>query len=106
MRDRWASYDSYRCAQSICGAHLVRDCLSVAEQEQQEWAGEIADLLVSMARAAEEWRQRGVAAVQDCECDGWVAHYARPGGQQLCGPTAALRRRGAQGECAAQAECR
>jgi transposase-like protein len=75
MRDRWASYDSYRCTQSICGAHLVRDCLYVAEQEQQEWAGEMADLLVSMARAAEEWRQRGAAAVPAEERDAWVAQY-------------------------------
>lgn len=38
MRDRWASYDHYPCAHSICGAHLVRDCLYVGEQEQQTWA--------------------------------------------------------------------
>ena len=75
MRDRWASYDYYRCAQSICGAHLVRDCLYVAEQEQQEWASEMADLLMSMARAAEEWRQRGAAVVPAEERDAWVAQY-------------------------------
>jgi transposase len=75
MRDRWASYDHYRCAQSICGAHLVRDCLYVSEQEQQEWATEMADLLVSMARAADEWRRRGAPAVPTDERDAWVAQY-------------------------------
>jgi transposase len=40
MRDRWASYDCYQCAQSSCGAHLVRDCTYVYEQEQQPWAEE------------------------------------------------------------------
>ena len=75
MRDRWASYDHYRCAQSICGAHLVRDCIYVEEQEQQFWAGEMADLLLSMARAADEWRQRGAQAVPTDERDAWVAQY-------------------------------
>lgn len=75
MRDRWASYDHYSCAQSICGAHLVRDCVYVSEQEQQEWAAEMADLLLSMAQAADEWRKRGAPAVPTEERDGWVAQY-------------------------------
>ena len=75
MRDRWASYDSYRCAQSICGAHVVRDCVYVSEQEQQEWAEEMADLLLSMAKAADEWRQLGAQAVPTDERDAWVAQY-------------------------------
>jgi transposase len=75
MRDRWASYDFYQCAQSICGAHLVRDCTYVHEQEQQPWAEEMADLLLSMAQAAEEWRQQGAHAVPAEERDAWVAQY-------------------------------
>jgi transposase len=76
MRDRWASYDSYtQCAHSICGAHLVRDCLYVAEQEQQEWAGEMADLLLGMAKATEQWRQFGAQAIPADERDAWVAQY-------------------------------
>jgi transposase len=75
MRDRWASYDHYQCAQSLCGAHLVRDCIYVEEQEQQFWAGEMADLLLSMAKAADEWRKRGAPAVPTDERDAWVAQY-------------------------------
>ncbi len=75
MRDRWKSYDHYPCAHSICGAHLLRDCTYVQEQEQQEWAGEMYDLLLSMAAAAEEWRQRGAKAVPGYERDEWIARY-------------------------------
>jgi len=75
MRDRWASYDYYQCAQSICGAHLVRDCVYIWEQEQQEWAREMADLLVSMAAAAHEWRELGAQAVPTEERDAWIAQY-------------------------------
>lgn len=31
MHDRWASYDPFDCAHSLCGAHLLRDCLFVAK---------------------------------------------------------------------------
>jgi len=75
MRDRWASYDHYSCAQSICGAHLVRDCVYVSEQEQQSWAAEMADLLLRMTEAADEWRQLGAHAVPVEERNGWIAQY-------------------------------
>ncbi len=75
MRDRWASYDHDSCAHSLCGAHLVRDCVYVAEQEEQEWAAEMADLLLSMAEAADHWRKRGARAVPAQEREGWVAQY-------------------------------
>lgn len=75
MRDRWASYDHYHCAQSICGVPLVRDCVYVSEQEQQDWAAEMADLLLSMAKATDEWRRRGAHAVPAEERDAWVAQY-------------------------------
>jgi transposase len=35
LHDRWHSYDHSPCAQSVCGAHLLRDCLFVAEQEKR-----------------------------------------------------------------------
>ncbi|HEU5384108.1 MAG TPA: IS66 family transposase [Ktedonobacteraceae bacterium] len=38
MHDRWQSYDRYPGAHSVCGVHLLRDCLFVAEQEKQPWA--------------------------------------------------------------------
>jgi transposase len=75
MRDRWASYDHDPCAHSICGAHLVRDCVYVNEQEQQLWAEEMADLRLRMAEAAEEWRRRGAHVLPAEERDAWVAQY-------------------------------
>src|SRR5258706_1176997 len=75
MRDRWARYDYYACAHSICGAHLVRDCVYVSEQEQQTWAAAMTYLLLSMAAAATEWRKLGAAAVPAEERDAWIAQY-------------------------------
>ncbi len=85
---------------------MVRDCVYVCEQEQQAWAEEMADLLMSMAKAADEWRERGAQAVQTSERDAWVAQYARPVGERLCGTASPFSRRPSQARRAAQAECR
>lgn len=75
MHDRLASYDAYDCAHSICGAHLVRDCAAVAQQEQQEWASEMHDFLLDLHDACHEWRLLHLTAVPAVERDDWVARY-------------------------------
>ncbi len=75
MHDRLASYDAYGCAHSICGAHLVRDCAGVAEQEQQEWASEMQDFLLDLHDGCQQWRLRHLTAVPAIERDDWVARY-------------------------------
>ncbi len=75
MRDRWASYDRYACAMSICAAHLLRELTYLEEQEQQDWAGEMKAVLLEMHAAAEEWREQGASALPALERDEWVAQY-------------------------------
>jgi transposase len=74
MRDRWASYDHYRCAHSVCGAHLLRDLTYVHEQ-QQDWAGDLKAMLLGMYAAAREWRERGATRLPGNERDEWVGQY-------------------------------
>lgn len=75
MHDRFASYDGYDCAHSICGAHLVRDCAGVGEQEHQQWALEMHDFLLDLHDACQEWRRHQLSAVPALERDEWVARY-------------------------------
>jgi transposase len=75
MHDRWASYEQYPCAHSWCAAHLLRDCVSVAEQEKQPWAQQMFDHLLTMAKAAEQWRDQGVKAVPKEVRDRLLAEY-------------------------------
>jgi transposase len=69
MRDRWASYDRYSCAMSLCGAHLLRELTYLEEQEQQAWAGDVKAVLLDMHAAAQEWRARGARQVPAWERD-------------------------------------
>jgi transposase len=75
MHDRFASYDAYECTHSICGAHLVRDCAEVAEQEHQQWATEMQDFLLDLHDACHQWRLLHLSAVPAIERDDWVARY-------------------------------
>lgn len=75
MHDRLASYDAYGCAHSICGAHLIRDCAAVAEQDQQVWATEMHDFLFDLHEACQQWRLLQQPWVPAIERDEWVARY-------------------------------
>jgi transposase len=75
MHDRFASYDGYDCAHSICGAHLLRDCLAIAIQPQQDWAQQMHDFLLDLHEACQQWRQRHLSAVPAIERDDWIARY-------------------------------
>lgn len=75
MHDRFISYDAYDCAHSICGAHLLRDCAAIAEQEQQEWATQMQDFLLDLHDACHQWRLLHLTAVPTLERDDWVARY-------------------------------
>jgi transposase len=75
MHDRWKSYDGYDCEHSVCCAHLLRELTYLSEHEQQEWAADLKDLLLSMHAAAQQWREQGACCVPSQERDAWVAQY-------------------------------
>ena len=107
MHDRFASYDHYACQHSVCGAHLLRDCLYLYEHDQQVWALEMHDLLLDMHAAASEWQQRAALCVAAIEREEWVARYfeilaAGFAAQPPPAPEAVPKRRGRQKQSAAK----
>jgi transposase len=75
MHDRWASYDQYDCTHSLCGTHLIRDCLFVAEQEKQPWGQKMVDLLLLMLQTTDQWRAKGASRLPKALQDELVAQY-------------------------------
>jgi transposase-like protein len=75
LHDRWKSYDRYRCQHSLCGAHLLRDCLLVAEQEGQPWAQNMHDVLLELNEVVKQAREKGHAALAPDVRNQWVAQY-------------------------------
>lgn len=75
LHDRWKSYDSYSCQHSLCGAHLLRDCLFVAEQEGQQWAQDMHDLLLDLHEVVKQAREKGQKALSPGVRNHWIAQY-------------------------------
>jgi transposase len=75
MHDRLASYESFSCKHSLCGAHLLRDCAAIAEQEPEPWAAEMHDFLLDLHEACTQWRASPLPAVPALERDEWCARY-------------------------------
>ena len=75
MHDRWTSYDRYPCTHSWCGAHLLRDCISVAEQEKQPWAQEMHDHLLHLLHVTKHWREKGARFLPKEVRDPLLAQY-------------------------------
>lgn len=75
MHDRWASYDQYDCAHSLCGAHLLRDCLFVAEQEKQPRGQQMVDVLLLMLHTTDQWRAKGATCLPQTLRDELLAQY-------------------------------
>lgn len=75
MHDRWVSYDQYPCSHSLCGAHLLRDCLFVAEQGKQPWGKQMFDHLLLLLQTTNQWRAEGASYLPKALHDELVAQY-------------------------------
>jgi hypothetical protein len=75
IHDRLRSYDHYSCAHSVCGAHLLRDCLLIAERDHHPWAQDMHDLLKRMSHITARFRAAGAQRLPKTERDGLVLQY-------------------------------
>jgi len=75
MHDRFASFDSYACAHSINSSQLLRDCIVVAQQEEQQWATGLQDYVLDLHDAYQQLRQLPLNAMPTIEHDNWIASY-------------------------------
>lgn len=75
IHDRLSSYDHYGCAHSVCGAHLLRDCLLIAERDHQPWAQLMHDLLERMSHTTARFRAAGADRLPQEERDALLLQY-------------------------------
>jgi transposase len=58
VHDFWKPYLKYGQARhSLCNAHLIRELIFLVEQRQQDWAGELLDLLLDIKQTVETTQQ-------------------------------------------------
>ncbi len=75
LHDGFRSYWLYACVHALCNVHHLRELLFVYEEQQQAWAHEMQELLLSMKDACDQARAQGRQALDPVEIADWRAGY-------------------------------
>jgi transposase len=75
VHDGWRSYWAYACQHATCNVHLVRDLTFLAEEQHQDWAQQMKDLLLCMKAAVEQARAEGRSGLHALEVADWHKQY-------------------------------
>jgi transposase len=75
VHDGWSSYWLYACLHALCNVHHLRELLFLSEEQQQEWAQEMKELLLSMKEACDQARAEGRTSLDPLEIADWIARY-------------------------------
>lgn len=57
IHDFWKPYYKYLCDHGLCDTHLLRELTNISENYEQEWSGEMADLLLVIKGCVDETRE-------------------------------------------------
>ena len=76
VHDGYSSYQQYPDAQhALCNAHHLRELIFAKEQQGQDWAGELVDLLIAIKDTTDKAKQHGQAALVDQQLADFEARY-------------------------------
>jgi len=76
VHDGWRSYWQFLCQHALCNVHHLRDLTFLYEEQLQEWAGEMKELLLDSKAAVEQARAEGRSSLHPLEVADWKARYS------------------------------
>ena len=63
--DGWQPYGKYGCKHALCNVHLLREMIFLIEEDKQEWAKDMSELLLTIKRAVDEARAKKQSALDE-----------------------------------------
>lgn len=65
IHDFWKPYYKYLCDHGLCDTHLLRELTNISENYEQEWSGEMAELLLAIKECVDETRETSDSLTAD-----------------------------------------
>lgn len=75
--DFWKPYFKYPCDHSLCNAHHLRELTGVIETEQQTWAQQMKDLLLTIKGAVAEQKEKAKTHLEPEQLLDFESRYSR-----------------------------
>src|SRR6266480_1216024 len=75
VHDGWRSYWHYACQHALCNVHHLRELTFLHEEQHQDWAGKLKELLLDIKAAVEQARAQGRSSLHPLEVADWKAQY-------------------------------
>ena len=77
VHDHWQSYFNYECAHGLCNAHHLRELTFIEEQDEQPWATELKELLLTIKGAVDSAQEAGLGRLYRPLHNRFAAEYRR-----------------------------
>ena len=77
VHDCWSPYLTYGCSHALCCAHLIRELTFQQEENAQEWAGDMKELLLEEYAAVNEAKARGSQCLKRRQVKEFEKSYER-----------------------------
>lgn len=76
VHDHWKPYYKFtECNHGECNSHILRYLRAIYENDKQEWAQEMAGLLLEIKKSVKSYKESGETSMPKEECEKWFNRY-------------------------------
>jgi transposase len=77
VHDHWKPYLTYDCGHALCNAHHLRELIFIHEEHNQKWAQDMIDCLLTIKKAVDEAKNKGLDRLSEAQLRDFEAQYQK-----------------------------